>query len=344
MTPVFDDVVIFCPETVTGGPEALHQLSYRIQQNGGSAWLTYLGPQSRTVLVGQTQLWCEISDKSLLPNCYARYHPKVLGLFTVTEKTLMIYPEGWIKIPQSEGSRSLPGHHAVWWLSVDYALAHNPELADPAIRQQYFSNSSIMHFYQCEYAADFLRRGGAQNVYPLYDYTDPDFVNESLIIVKGGNGDAFRRGQTVSYFPNKGGHLAARFFSTFANDRGDIIPIPIENMSKNQVRRALQGSSVYIDFGHHPGKDRVPREAAISGAVVMLNRVGAARFFDDHPLPQAYLFDEADIDSGQLLAKVQDVLLNPDLHFENQRFYRQRILLEEHQFDLQVKTAFFRGR
>ncbi len=62
--------------------------------------------------------------------------------------------------------------------------------------------------------------------------------------------------------------------------------VPLENMSKQEVRALMQQSRYYIDFGHHPGKDRLPREAAASGCVVLTLRAGAAQFFDDVPLAQ----------------------------------------------------------
>ena len=37
MQKVFGDVLIFCPEAKTGGPEAMHQLGCQIARHGGSA-------------------------------------------------------------------------------------------------------------------------------------------------------------------------------------------------------------------------------------------------------------------------------------------------------------------
>ena len=59
----------------------------------------------------------------------------------------------------------------------------------------------------------------------------------------------------------------------------DVDFVPIRDMNKAQVRDALFGARLYIDFGHHPGKDRVPREAAVAGAVVLLREAGAAKAF-----------------------------------------------------------------
>jgi hypothetical protein len=58
------------------------------------------------------------------------------------------------------------------------------------------------------------------------------------------------------------------------------------------MRNTLARSKVYLDFGHHPGKDRIPREAAISGCCVLTNREGAAGNDRDIPIPDTYKFSD----------------------------------------------------
>ena len=116
---------------------------------------------------------------------------------------------------------------------------------------------------------------------------------------------------------------------------------PLRGMTKAQVRDALFEARIYIDFGSHPGKDRVPREAAIAGAVVLLHAAGAARRFPDHPLPARYLFTEEEISTGELHEKVNAILGDPDEHFAMQRIYREAILRERERFDLEVRSYFF---
>jgi len=64
--------------------------------------------------------------------------------------------------------------------------------------------------------------------------------------------------------------------------------MPIENMPADTVHETLLKSQIYIDFGHHPGKDRIPREAAMSGNIVFLHERGAAAFHLDHPLDRFF--------------------------------------------------------
>ena len=59
----------------------------------------------------------------------------------------------------------------------------------------------------------------------------------------------------------------------------------------------------YIDFGPHPGMDRLPREAALAGCVVIINREGAANFESDVPLPAIFKFAQFDVDKIYSLIK-----------------------------------------
>jgi len=42
---------------------------------------------------------------------------------------------------------------------------------------------------------------------------------------------------------------------------------------------------LYVDFGKHPGKDRMPREAAVHGCCIITGRRGAAGNPFDIPIP-----------------------------------------------------------
>jgi hypothetical protein len=59
-------------------------------------------------------------------------------------------------------------------------------------------------------------------------------------------------------------------------------------MNENQVIETLARSKVYIDFGHHPGRDRIPRESAILGNCVITNYLGSAGFYNDIPIESKY--------------------------------------------------------
>jgi hypothetical protein len=192
----------------------------------------------------------------------------------------------------------------------------------------FFNDEALIHFYQSDYARDFLMTNGAKKIYPLFDY-----INRSFLRCEP-NPSRLPR---ISFFPTKGLSLANSFFESAK----DLPFIPIQNMTSGEVATALRLTSVYIDFGHHPGKDRVPREAAASGNIVFIHSAGAGCHFLDHPLDQFFVFTLLDIKTGALAQKVRDCLAEPKKYFSQQWFYRQRIQHELDEFALQVKTTFF---
>jgi hypothetical protein len=336
MRKVFDDVLIFCPEYLNGGCEALHQLGYQINLHGGSAHMAYYTPFSHLELDGDV-LRCHQAT-SPIPGYFARYQPLVLHEARLGPGSLVALPVVLTKLGAIPDARY---QRAMWWLSVDNAIPENLDLLDATYRRRFFDDAGLVHFHQSDYARGFLQGNAAARYHPLSDYTDPDFIHRSLIASE--NPPISDRANTICFFPGKGAELAARFIEKRDALRQAVEFLPIRGMTKARVREALFGARLYIDFGSHPGKDRVPREAAIAGAIVLLHAAGAARCFPDHPLPAEYLFTEDDVDTGRLHEKVNAILNEPESHFGMQRTYRDAILHERERFDLEVRTFFFTG-
>ncbi|HTC43974.1 MAG TPA: hypothetical protein VK696_02900 [Steroidobacteraceae bacterium] len=326
LVPRHDTVVILCPEAVTGGPEALHQLAHAINSLGGNARLAYFG-QGSTLEHGPTAIVGRHSPNPAVAATYAAYHPVPLVEAPLSEGTLIVAPE---ILP--EALLAIPARNrAVWWLSVDNAISYNPKLNDPGYANTLIGGSGLIHFYQSDYARRFIERyGGSRSAFPLFDYINPEYLRSAPSQPQS-------RRQQIGLFPQKGAMLASRFMS--ANPHLSFAAI--QNMTREQVRQSLLNCSVYIDFGHHPGKDRVPREAAVSGAIVFLHERGAAASFQDHPLDRFYLFNEEDIDTGSLASRVAEAISDPERHRALQQVYRQRILFGCEEFMLQVRTFFF---
>lgn len=329
MKPVFQEVALICPEGITGGPEAFHQLGHAINSIGGHACLMVFGGESKLDVVSDrstpVMLRCTLDPNSAMRKAYEKYQPRTVPEVALNQDTIVIFPEMLV-----ETARNFPGPRAIWWLSVDNAIFRDPRLKYQSFRNSIFNDPTLIHFWQSDYARDFLIKNNAAQHYPMSDYTDEIFLSASRTSSGPKNGK-------IAYFPLKGAELAAQLIAVGS----DLQFCAIQNMTKAQVKETLESCSIYIDFGHHPGRDRVPREAAAAGAVVMLHDCGAASFFADHPLDRSYLFGLADIQNGNLLAHIKAILANPAEHIAKQHYYRQRIRLEKAEFDLQVKTFFF---
>jgi hypothetical protein len=170
-----------------------------------------------------------------------------------------------------------------------------------------------------------LRERGVRRIFDLVDYTDPRFIAAKPVHPN--------RTFTIAYNPRKAGTLAKHFF-----DRHPDIPgCPIIGMSKDQVRDALSRTMIYVEFGRNPGNDRMPREAACVGCIVLAKAAGGSAYFEDMPLDDRFKFEEQDVTSGKLAALIKAIAHDPMPYFEAQSFYRHHLYLEKEQMVLQAR-------
>ena len=305
----FNTVSLVCPPVVTGGVEAIHQLAELLNGFGVPCWITFW--KGKSARAGDRMVFPSF-DTERTRAAYARYHPVTRWEVEMQPDHLVILPEFLHHKPKGFAPASV----AVWWLSVDNAFRRNTNLSDPAWREGYFrTNPEIIHFHQSVYAREFLRAHGVHS-HALGDYTDRRFT----ATIPRGPGE----GDRVCYNPAKGLPLAESFFTRHE----DVAPLAIADMTKPQVLAAFSRNPIYIDFGHFPGRDRMPREAAAAGAIVFLHNKGAGAVYDDFPVPDFYRFQTGDVASGRLHEQVAAVLADRATHWRAQETFRQEVRWE----------------
>ncbi|MFN3585167.1 hypothetical protein [Phenylobacterium sp.] len=319
-------VVLFCPAALTGGPEALHQLSHALTGVGIENHMVYFGggggiQVERNRVRSASPLAAEVMEY------YAAYAPRSAPEVPRDGDTLMVLPESLA--PKHHGFTA--GRVAIWWLSVDNAYRAAPRLRDEAFRRELFARPDLIHLWQSAYARDFLRDHGAPNMAELRDYTSPLFTDAPAA------GPSPRR--ACAYNAAKGGDLGAGFFQAHPNLDG----LALQGFSKPKLREIFSERLVYVDFGHFPGQDRMPREAAACGAVVFIRRRGAGRFQEDFPLPEDFKFEDAEVESGALAARIEAVMTDPRGHWDAQQPFRDMILNEKRAFQAQAAALFGRA-
>lgn len=235
-----------------------------------------------------------------------------------------------------------------WWMSVDNYLnrtsimrfikAHTEGVPHPlhfvynCLRavQQLLSGSFRkarkaiyrvkLHLYQSEYAREFLVEKGLKNILPLSDY-----INDTYF------GEVYERGERndyVLYNPKKG----YKFTKRLIRQNRSLIWKPLEKMTTEEVKQLLAKSKVYIDFGHHPGKDRFPREAAIMGCCIITGQRGAAGNGRDIEIPSKYKFKDSTAAIPQICCTIEDCLEHYEDRIDDFTEYRNKIWQEKAQF------------
>lgn len=202
------------------------------------------------------------------PEPYLRYGCPVVS--SVPDGALVVLPEIWPEMAQ----RFPKNRCALWWLSVDNFGSHG---------QRDLSGISL-HLCQSEYAWRHVESLGERLM--LTDWVDLaafDVERQPRVVVN----------------PAKDAGLLRAFRAV-----APFEVVELGGLSREGVAHFLCGSEVYVDFGHHPGRDRLPREATLAGCTVFSTRHGAANFAEDMPLDDWFKFDSVD----ELVGKVKLVL------------------------------------
>ena len=292
------EILYACPANVaTGGTELIHDIVSTLDSlDGVNAKILYMG--------GDQQDPC--------PQEYREY-----GCKYVTETTkcdVVIYPEIWANKALTDRACV----RAVNWLGVDAYAGHTPVEQ----RGAFLEDDRILHIAQSAYAEDFLRNLAVKNIYRLSDVLNRAFYEDY---------EEGQRDDTVLYNPAK----ATRFTYTLLAEleRNGIRSKPIEGMTRQQVIDLMRSSKLYMDFGDFPGRERLPREAVMCGCCIITDKIGAARYTEDFPIPYQYKFERKEGHIFAIVKAVRYVLDNYDACREG--FNTFRIILRNERNTLQ---------
>lgn len=324
---------VSCPaHMVTGGPEALHQLVHAARRQGADARIVYTGRQPGR-------------DPTAEP--FRIYDIEVDERLDDSPGCTVVVPETATQLL----TRLRRARPAIWWLSVDnHFVTAESALAD--WRRHWWKRWSgrvarpfdvrqpdprVWHFAQSAYARDFLSQHRLAPVLMLTDHLREDF----LVQARAGASTLRREPRRVAYNPKKGLDATRAVIAAAA---GRFEFVPIEGMTPAQVLELLCSSGVYIDFGHHPGRDRIPREAAACGCRVLTGRRGAAANAVDLPIPDAFKLDEAAPSFAEAAVAALERLVDAgqvdtaDSDLAAFTAWRQTILDQQRLFDAEVRA------
>lgn len=335
-------IYVYCPSIgTTGGLELLHQLVYKLNEIEENIATIYYDNIPKNVL-------------HPTPKIYLKYTKgKYVTSIKDESKSVLILPEvSTDKINKYKNIRIV-----LWWLSVDnffisvdkinsgkkisykdyvrgkkytlykflnYINIKPDRLFNPFNKNILYNKNIILHAYQSEYARLFLESKSLMPVLPLSDYLNPDFFCKAV--------DFKNRNNVILYNPQKGIEITKALIKLMP----DYEWIPIQNLTSLEMIDLFQKSKIYVDFGNHPGKDRIPREAAINGCVVITNKKGSAENSIDIEIDNQYKFDDPIEENKDFMRLVNDVFANYNTHILKFKSYREKIQEEEQTFNKEV--------
>lgn len=294
-------IYIVCPSNyATGGTELLHQLGAELNKQGKKACMAYV---------------CT-TENATLPLCnpkFEKYRVQACGFIEDAEENSIVVPECYATLYMRNPYKHIKQY--LWWLSVDNA--HVDESTADAL----FSDKRINHLVQSEYAWQYCKRHGVEPRF-LGDYIGLEFfkhIDEERI-------------DAVAFNQSKGYNKTSIIIQNVRN----AVFIPIANMTEEEVHRTLSKCKVYVDFGNHPGQDRIPREACLSGCIVITGKEGSAGNNKDIPIKEAYKFDEA----WEAVPIIEECIRNYDDYIDDFSEYKRMIQGQQKRFKEDVKSIF----
>lgn len=316
-------ILVVCPAgAVTGGPEALHQLTAHMNSLGLPAYMCYM----------------PFSAPAKPPAAYESYQTQS-ATYEDIAGNLIIFPE----VAPALALKVKHAKAALWWLSLENFLErrHISPLRD---RIRYFKRvlqrrrpwggainlKSLLHFSQSEHSSQYLRSCGIKPI-PLVDSIHEDFLTDKYL------NRIDHKENIIFYNPTKGWHTTKQLISRYPEWKF----LPLKGLNRDQLSANLYKAKLYIDFGHHPGKDRLPREAAMHGCCLITGLLGSARNDIDLPIPQHYKMDSSAPNFVEQFGMLtNDVMTNFPAHFARFKSYREGLMVEPSIFKEQLRSYF----
>ena len=321
-------IFVMCPGgAMTAGPEALHQLAFDLIRLGYPASMVYFP-------------FDKIFDTQ---DPYKKYKVPV-SQYKDEFGDLLIFPE----IVTTYALKARRAQAAIWWMSVNNYTCNrygNP-LRD---KFRYFKNllrglrpwrgisqlSNLQHFAQSYYALDFLESKNIKAKLlsdPIPVYTSESYLKGLEPALLNAN-----RNNIILYNPNKGIKTIHSLMMAYPQWKF----VPLKGFNREELAAKFLCSKIYMDFGHHPGKDRLPREAAIHGCCIITGTFGSASNQLDVNIPNGYKLDQNSqsfvIDFGKVVQNIFNDYVVCSAEFSR---YRKIIHHEQILFDQQIKENF----
>lgn len=312
----------------TGGTELLHQFVYCAKKNGYNADIAYFDATK---------------EKNINP-AFLKYIDRYFDYDSIKkDDAYFVVPETFTKVLTEIN----PSQCIVWWESVNnYHQTFSQTFHDKGFlrtikqmmkniffkeRKANFSllRQSKLHLVQSYYAYDFLKKHGIMNnIVFVKDYLNEQYLIDDASVCK------FKE-NIIIYNPKKGKKITENIIRKFK----DLNFVPLINLNNEQMMSLQKKAKVYIDFGNHPGMDRIPRETAMMHCCVITNKCGSAGYFNDVPIFDEFKFDDYHLNYEKLHKKICDCLKNYDNNDKKFDDYRNFIMNQKMEFEADTINA-----
>lgn len=207
----------------------------------------------------------------------------------------------------------------IYWLSVDnfFPFKENNYLKNIINffnfrynRLFLFQMKKYIHLSESHYSKVFLKNKNLNN-FQMTDYVKIDYKIQP-----------FKKLNIICYNPKKG----ERYIKFLKNKFPVLEFIPLINLDKKEILKFLSKSKIYIDFGRHPGRDRIPREAGLCNCCIITNRMGSAKNDIDVGILDKYKFNNVFKEVNQIYAIINDIFQNYEILVNDFKSYKNNLI------------------
>lgn len=321
-------ILILIPTWTTGGAEALCQLADELkQQNFQVNFLVVFDNLTNIEKKYYNGNWYICAQhNNLIPTIYQnKYITEYLNYdFILNNSSLVIFPEIWVDLIPF----FYPAKAALYWLSIhNFYACHLNTISKLLVAHNRPDFLNCIHLSDSPWIKKELQKINVNST--LIEAPISKYYTENI-------SDSFEKKDTIVFNPKKGSELAHLYKNLNPNNNY----FALENLTEQQVIEALDSAKIYIDFGHFPGKDRIPREALARGCIVFLHNQNCASDYDSFPIDDYFRFNQVDIQNGILQNKVEKALKEFEHTSKKQANARAQLYYEHAKFNLQIHNLF----
>jgi hypothetical protein len=363
LTPL--KIAIACPRGVkTGGPEALHQLCHELNSFGVEAFLINTRdhesavseyekynapwgtveelPTATHLVVPETVLeipkswrdafsgeiivwWLSVDFSSLLEarDYELKKHP---------------LPEEWnpniSPLETVKAFFTITLTHTIEFLGRLLPTKSSNVHKEAQIPPVQIALEDCNHIAQSVYAQTWVFERFRKQPHLVSDYIWRDGSKEHSAPIASANSKSTRK-LIVAFNAGRGAklvELVRKFFPA------GVEFVALKGMSGEIVTETLSRADAYLDLGSFPGRDRTPREAALSNCPVLIPLRGSARHYGDFSIDDFYRMD-LDINGPESVAhRLYEIASNKAIHTMRQAVFRATVDTAKQRFSHEVKV------
>ncbi len=293
----------------SGGPESLHNLASLAKRLGFDVEMVYF----------------PFREGYQVPDRYVHYQVPVSTLKDQSDVAVILPEVFCMQAFKLKNAKPM-----IWWLSVDfferikyYSFRDKVRYFLMALRGErplrgVKALRGITHITKAAYDRAFLNKNGINGL-QLAGPISNTYLQKDLAKAEQ------QRRDVILYSPRRDTKAAPALIAQFP----EYEFVPLTGLNEEGLKDIYGSSKLYIDFGNHPGKERMPREAAACGCCVVTGLLGSAANDEDVPIPRRFKLDMNDPRFfDKFKAIVVDVFENFSRVSQEFEGYRQEIFAD----------------